>query len=103
MINKDYYYLPTKLIHLCGLELGFFIVLLLDKEKYHREKAELTQDGYFYATDTDIMLISGFTSSQILKLKKEAVEKELVFIKKQGIPRKTYYKPNLLKIKEIMT
>ncbi|MCF0169136.1 MAG: hypothetical protein HUJ87_01450 [Fusobacterium varium] len=40
-------------------------------------------------------------SSQVTKLKSTAVEKNLVFIKKEGIPLKTYYKINLERINEI--
>ncbi len=102
MINKDYYYLPIKYIRLYGANLAFFIVLLHEKYEYCKENGELTQDGYFPVTNIDIMIASGFTNSQILKLKNEAVEKELILTKKAGIPRKTYYKLNFLKIKEII-
>lgn len=102
LTQDSYFILNRKLNSYCGLVLGAFIVFLLDKEKYHKYNGELTQDGYFYATDMDIMLMTGLTSSQVSKLKNTAVEKELVFIKREGIPLKTYYKINLQKINDIM-
>ena len=88
MINKDYYYLPIKYIRLYGANLAFFIVLLHEKYEYCKENGELTQDGYFPVTNIDIMIASGFTNSQILKLKNEAVEKELILTKKQVFQEK---------------
>lgn len=102
LTQDSYFILNRKLNSYCGLVLGAFIVFLLDKEKYHKYNGELTQDGYFYATDMDIMLMTGLTSSQVSKLKNTAAEKELVFIKREGIPLKTYYKINLQKINDIM-
>lgn len=102
LTQDSYFILNRKLNSYCGLVLGAFIVFLLDKEKYHKYNRELTQDGYFYATDMDIMLMTGLTSSQVSKLKNTAVEKELIFIKREGIPLKTYYKINLQKINDIM-
>ena len=103
LTQDSYFILNRKLNSYCGLVLGAFIVFLLDKEKYHKYNRELTQDGYFYATDMDIMLMTGLTSSQVSKLKSTAVKKELVSIKKEGIPLKTYYKLNLQKINEIIS
>lgn len=102
LTQDSYFILNRKLNSYCGLVLGAFIVFLLDKEKYHKYNGELTKDGYFYATDMDIMLMTGLTSSQVSKLKNTAVEKELVFIKREGIPLRTYYKINLQKINDIM-
>lgn len=102
LTQDSYFILNRKLNSYCGLVLGAFIVFLLDKEKYHKYNDELTQDGYFYATDMDIILMTGLTSSQVSKLKNTAVEKELIFIKREGIPLKTYYKINLQKINDIM-
>ena len=102
LTQDSYFILNRKLNSFCGLVLGAFIVFLLDKEKYHKYNGELTKDGYFYATDMDIMLMTGLTSSQVSKLKNTAVEKGLIFIKREGIPLKTYYKINLQKINEIM-
>lgn len=102
LTQDSYFILNRKLNSYCGLVLEAFIVFLLDKEKYHKYNGELTQDGYFYATDMDIMLMTGLTSSQVSKLKNTAVEKELIFIKREGIPLKTYYKINLQKINDIM-
>lgn len=102
LTQDSYFILNRKLNSAVGLILGAFIVFLLDKEKYHKYNGELTPDGYFYATDMDIMIMTGLKSSQVTKLKSTAVEKDLVSIKKEGIPLKTYYKINLQKINEIM-
>lgn len=103
LLTQDSFFILNRKLNSCiGLVLGAFLVFLLDKEKYHKYNNELTKDGYFYATDMDIMLMTGLTSSQVSKLKKEAEEKEFVSVKKEGIPLKTYYKVNLQKINDIL-
>lgn len=102
LTQDSFFILNRKLNSAIGLILSAFLVFLLDKEKYHKYNNELTKDGYFYATDMDIMLMTGLTSSQVAKLKKQAEEKEFVSIKKEGIPLKTYYKVNLQKINDIL-
>lgn len=103
LLTQDSFFILNRKLNSCiGLVLSAFLVFLLDKEKYHKYNNELTKDGYFYATDMDIMLMTGLTSSQVSKLKKEAEEKEFVSIKKEGIPLKTYYKVNLQKINDIL-
>lgn len=103
LLTQDSFFILNRKLNSCiGLVLGAFLVFLLDKEKYHKYNNELTKDGYFYATDMDIMLMTGLTSSQVSKLKKEAEEKEFVAVKKEGIPLKTYYKVNLQKINDIL-
>lgn len=103
LLTQDSFFILNRKLNSCiGLILSAFLVFLLDKEKYHKYNNELTKDGFFYATDMDIMLMTGLTSSQVSKLKKEAEEKEFVSVKKEGIPLKTYYKVNLQKINDIL-
>lgn len=103
LTQDSYFILNRKLNSAVGLILGAFIVFLLDKEKYHKYNRELTSDGYFYATDMDIMIMTGLKRSQVINLKSTAVKKGFISIKKEGIPLKTYYKMNLQKINEIIT
>lgn len=103
LTQDSYFILNRKLNSAVGLILGAFIVFLLDKEKYHKYNEELTPDGYFYATDMDIMIMTGLKRSQVINLKSTAVKKGFISIKKEGIPLKTYYKMNLQKINEIIT
>lgn len=103
LTQDSYFILNRKLNSAVGLILSAFIVFLLDKEKYHKYNRELTPDGYFYATDMDIMIMTGLKRSQVINLKSTAVKKGFISIKKEGIPLKTYYKMNLQKINEIIT
>lgn len=83
-----------KLLAQVGLELATFIAFLIDKSKYHEANEELTEDEYFYATDSDIFLFTGLKKTTLTKIKKLGLEKNLFFMKKEGIPQKTYYKLN---------
>lgn len=103
LTQDSYFILNRKLNSAVGLILSAFIVFLLDKEKYHKYNRELTPDGYFYATDMDIMIMTGLKRSQVINLKSTAVKKGFISIKKEGIPLKTYYKMNLQNINEIIT
>lgn len=83
-----------KLLAQVGLELATFIAFLIDKARYHDSNEELTEDEFFYATDSDIFLFTGLKKTTLAKIKKIGMEKELFFMKKEGIPQKTYYKLN---------
>lgn len=83
-----------KLLAQVGLELATFIAFLIDKARYHDSNEQLTEDEFFYATDSDIFLFTGLKKTTLAKIKKIGIEKELFFMKKEGIPQKTYYKLN---------
>lgn len=54
----------------------------------------MTEDGFFYATDLDIILYVGIEDTRITKQKNSGVEHKLFTISKRGMPQKTYYKIN---------
>ena len=90
MLNK-------KLIATLGLEKSVFIAYLIDKYKQLKSENKLN-NGYFYSTDNHIILFTGLKLKTIQKIKVEGERIGLFFIKKEGIPSKTFYKLNFSKI-----
>ena len=87
-------YLNKKLIGFFGLELSAITSYLISQAKYHKENYSMTEDGFFYATDLDIILYVGIEDTRITKQKNSGVEHKLFTISKRGMPQKTYYKIN---------
>lgn len=87
-------YLNKKLIGFFGLELAAITSYLISQAKYHKENYSMTEDGFFYATDLDIILYVGIEDTRITKQKNSGVEHKLFTISKRGMPQKTYYKIN---------
>lgn len=87
-------YLNKKLIGFFGLELAAITSYLISQAKYHKENYSITEDGFFYATDLDIILYVGIKNTRITEIKREGLEYNLFTIEKRGMPQKTYYKIN---------
>lgn len=87
-------YIYKKLIGFFGLELSAITSYLISQAKYHKENYSMTKDGFFYATDLDIILYVGIKTTRITDLKREGLEHNLFTIEKRGMPQKTYYKVN---------
>lgn len=87
-------YLNKKLIGFFGLELAAITSYLISQAKYHKENYSITEDGFFYATDLDIILYVGIKNTRITEIKREGLEHKLFTIEKRGMPQKTYYKIN---------
>lgn len=87
-------YINKKLIGFFGLELSAITSYLISQAKYHKENYSMTKDGFFYATDLDIILYVGIKTTRITDLKREGLEHNLFTIEKRGMPQKTYYKVN---------
>lgn len=95
--------ISRKMLSLFGADLALFIAFLMNQSKYHKENNSLTDDNYFYATDTDIYLFTGIPRGRISNIKKEGLEKKLYSIDKRGVPQKTYYKINVIQILEYLS
>lgn len=95
--------ISRKMLSLFGADLALFIAFLMNQSKYHKENNSLTDDNYFYATDTDIYLFTGIPRGRISNIKKEGLEKKLYSIDKRGVPQKTYYKINVMQILEYLS
>lgn len=90
-------FINKKILAQVGLNLAAFISFLIDKGRYHDINDEITEDGYFYATNDDIFLFTGITKNLIPKLKKEGEELGL-FQTKNSFKNITYYKLNFEKL-----
>ncbi|WP_462350985.1 hypothetical protein [Fusobacterium varium] len=76
-------YINKKLIGFFGLELSAITSYLISQAKFHKENYSMTKDGFFYATDLDIILYVGIKTTRITDLKREGLEHNLFTI---GVP-----------------
>ena len=98
----DTYKFNKKLIAILGIELCALTTYLIERSLNREEKVELTEDGYFTLTDTDICLYSGLEAVRLSKIKKLGIEKSIFETKKVEGVEGIFYKPNLEKIFELM-
>lgn len=98
----DTFRFNKKLLATLGIELCALVTYLIERALNREEKDELTEDGYFTLTDTDICLNSGLEAVRLAKIKKLGLEKGVYDIKKVEGAEGTFYKPNFEKIFELM-
>ncbi len=98
-------FVNKKILAQVGLNLAAFISFLIDKGRYHKANDELTEDGYFFATNEDIHLFTGIPRTSITKLKKQGQELGLFSTKKleNSFKSATHYKLNFEKILTILS
>ena len=98
-------FVNKKILAQVGLNLAAFISFLIDKGRYHKSNDELTEDGYFFATNEDIHLFTGIPRTSITKLKKQGQELGLFSTKKleNSFKSATHYKLNFEKILTILS
>ena len=98
-------FVNKKILAQVGLNLAAFISFLIDKGRYHKANDELTEDGYFFATNEDIHLFTGIPRTSITKLKKQGQELGLFTTKKleNSFKSATHYKLNFEKILTILS
>lgn len=89
-------FINKKILAQVGLNLAAFISFLIDKGRYHKANDELTEDGYFFATNEDIHLFTGLPVSVVSNMKKEGERLNLFKTKKlkNSFEKVTYYKLN---------
>lgn len=102
LTGGDSFRFNKKVLATYGIEQCALITYLIEKALNKGEKDEMTEDGYFSITDTEICLNAGLEAVRLPKIKKIGLEKELFFIKKLEGVEKTFYKPNFQKIFEVM-
>ena len=84
------------------LEEAFFLSYLIDQYKYFEREGKLRQDGSFYTSNMDIALYTTFNNSQIVRVKKAGLEKNLFRISLEDSRTKSYYYLNFDKILEMI-
>ena len=91
-----------KILLILKLEEAFFLSYLIDQYKYFEREGKLREDGSFYTSNMDIALYTTFNNSQIARVKKSGVEKELFKISLEDSRTKSYYYLNFDKILEMI-
>lgn len=101
LLSQDaFLQINKKLLATLGLEKAVYISLLIDKYKQYKKDKKL-KNGYFFLTDNQICLYSGLKSKTIKNLKSDCEKEGFIFIRKEGIPLKTYYNINFYKVFEV--
>lgn len=91
-----------KVLLTLGLEEAFFLSYLIDQYKYFEREGLLREDGSFYSSNMDIALYTTLNNSQIVRIKKAGVNKELFKISLEESRTKSYYYLNFDKILEMI-
>ena len=91
-----------KILLILKLEEAFFLSYLIDKYKYFEREGKLREDGSFYTSNMDIALYTTFNNSQIARVKKAGLEKNLFRISLEDSRTKSYYYLNFDKILEMI-
>ena len=91
-----------KILLTLKLEEAFFLSYLIDQYKYFEREGKLREDGSFYTSNMDIALYTTFNNSQITRVKKAGLEKDLFRISLEDSRTKSYYYLNFDKILEMI-
>ena len=91
-----------KILLILKLEEAFFLSYLIDQYKYFEREGKLREDGSFYTSNMDIALYTTFNNSQIARVKKAGLEKNLFRISLEDSRTKSYYYLNFDKILEMI-
>ena len=91
-----------KILLTLKLEEAFFLSYLIDQYKYFEREGKLREDGSFYTSNMDIALYTTFNNSQIARVKKAGLEKNLFRISLEDSRTKSYYYLNFDKILEMI-
>ena len=91
-----------KILLMLKLEEAFFLSYLIDQYKYFEREGKLREDGSFYTSNMDIALYTTFNKSQIVRVKKAGLEKNLFRISLEDSRTKSYYYLNFDKILEMI-
>ena len=91
-----------KILLILKLEEAFFLSYLIDQYKYFEREGKLREDGSFYTSNMDIALYTTFNNSQIARIKKAGLEKNLFRISLEDSRTKSYYYLNFDKILEMI-
>jgi hypothetical protein len=80
-----------KLIQKVGIIKAAYIMNLVDKYKYFRDRGMLTEDGGFYLTYEEQTKQLGLSEHQLRTCKKEFIEARVLRTEMRCVPRKEFY------------
>ena len=95
IVNKD-------LIQILGLNEAIILGELCSEYSYWANINKLEDNEYFYSTRDNIQKNTGITPHFQRLAMKNLEEKEIIYTKKKGIPCKTYYKIDEVKVIEYL-
>lgn len=81
-----------RLAHAIGIDAAILFSELISKEKYFKDRSQLTDDGFFFNTVENIQADTTLSKDKQLKALKVLVENGLIKQENRGLPRKRYFK-----------
>ena len=94
LLSTNFIMLSKPLIKLVGLQPAITFCELLAEYKYWNEHNQLTNDGCFYSTETNLSENTGLSPSQLRNCFKILQAKKFIFVQRRGTPSKNYFKIN---------
>ncbi len=88
--KKGFIPVPKILCHKLGAEAALLFSEILQREKYFRDKNQLTDDGFYFNTYADMMSGTGLSEKKIRSLYKILEQHGLIEIALRGMPRRTH-------------
>ena len=101
MFLNDYLRLPRLLIRKFNLNTAVMLSEIYSEYKYWEDRNELQKGGWFYSTVENMAYNTGLSKHQQLCACKELVEYGVIKIKYHGMPKKRYFKLNILAVNKL--
>ena len=93
-LNTKFIMLSKPLIKLIGLQPAITFCELLSEYKYWKERNQITNDDFFFSTETNLYENTGLSPSQLRNSFKILKDKKFIFIQRRGTPSKNYFRIN---------
>ena len=101
MFQNDYLRLSRVLIRKFNLNTAVMLSEIYSEYKYWEDRNELQKGGWFYSTVENMAYNTGLSKHQQLVVCKELVESGIIKVKYHGMPKKRYFKLNILAVNKL--
>ena len=101
IFQNDYLKLPRLLIRKFNLNTAVMLSEIYSEYKYWEDHNELQKGGWFYSTVENMAYNTGLSKHQQLVACKELEAYCIIKIKYHGMPKKRYFKLNILAVNKL--
>ncbi len=88
--KKGFIPVPKVMCHKFGAEAALLFSEILQREKYFRDRNQLTEEGFYFNTYKDMSSGTGLSEKKIRNLYKLLEQHGLIETKLKGMPRRTH-------------
>lgn len=100
--QSSWWILNKKLVKILGVHSALILSDFISKYEYFNDRGESDKDGGFFNTRESLEQDTGLSPFLLKQAISNLIEKQLISIKKYGIPAKTFYYINFTKIDELI-